>query len=261
MLHRRWTRERRFTPTTRRHVAEAAAVGLATAHNWMSNRRLPPSVYVPANIAVAGALIGLGRWGGASWADLGLDEEHVAEGVFVGTAISAMTVLAVSEAMSRPPLQRWFADQRVINLGRREAWYQAIIRIPIGTALAEELTFRGALTGLSLRQRSPAATVAFTSALFGLWHILPTFDTLSQHPLGQVALEAGRPTSAVVTGVVGTGLAGIVFGFLRVATGSVVAPTMFHAAVNVSGFVAARILHVDRPRGRLREMLQPAAPA
>jgi membrane protease YdiL (CAAX protease family) len=55
-----------------------------------------------------------------------------------------------------------------------------------------------------------------------------------------------------MTGVVTTGLAGLGFSFLRYATGSVLAPTMFHAAVNVSGFIAARILHVDRPRKAAR---------
>ena len=251
-MHLRRSAPRRLTPTTRRHIAEAAAIGIATVHNWMSNRRLPASVYVPANIAVAASLIGLGRWGGATWADLGLDREHVPAGLAVGTAVSAATVVVVWQAMQRPSLQRWFADERVINLGRREALFQAVIRIPVGTALGEELTFRGALTGLSLRHREWPATAALTSALFGLWHVLPTFDTLSRHPLGQVALDAGRHRSAVMTGVVTTGLAGLGFSFLRYTTGSVLAPTMFHAAVNISGFIAARVLHVDRPRRAAR---------
>ena len=236
-----------MTPRARRHAAEALAVGVVTVHNWMSNRRLPGSVYVPVNVAVAGALIGLGRWGGASWADLGLDRRHVREGLLLGGAVSGVAVLAASEAIAQPKLHPWFADERVISLPRREALYQALVRIPIGTALAEELTFRGALTGLSLRQRSWPATAAATSAMFGLWHILPVKDTLSKMPLGQVALEAGHSRSAVATGVVGTGAAGLGFAFLRWASGSVIAPTMLHAAVNVSAFAAARVLHAQRP--------------
>ena len=235
-----------MTPTTRRHAAEALAVGVVTLHNWLSNRRLPASVYVPVNVGVAGALVGLGRWGGASWADLGLDREHVRNGVLMGAAVSGLTVFAVSQAVARPRLQPWFADERVISLPRREALFQAIVRIPVGTALAEELTFRGALTGLSLRHRSWPSTAGVTSVLFGLWHILPVIDTLSKMPLGQVAIDAGRPRSAVATGVVGTGLAGLGFAFLRWASGSVIAPTMLHAAVNVSAFAAARVLHSRR---------------
>ena len=235
-----------MTPTARRHVAEALAIGVVTVHNWMSNRRLPASVYVPVNVAVAGALVGLGRWGGASWADLGLDREHVRDGLLIGAAVSGLTVYAASEAIARPKLHQWFADERVISLPRREALYQAIVRIPVGTALAEELTFRGALTGLSLRQRSWPWTAAATSVLFGLWHILPVTDTLSKMPLGQVAIDAGRPRSAVATGVAGTGLAGLGFAFLRWSSGSVIAPTMLHAAVNVSAFAAARVLHSQR---------------
>ncbi len=238
----------RLTPSSRRHLAEAGAVAVATTHNWLSNRRLPASVYVPVNVVVAAGLIGLGRWGGASWADLGLERRQAGDGFLAGAALGGVTVLAVSQAAARPQLQHWFADERVINLTRRDAVYQALIRIPVGTALAEELTFRGALTGLSLRQRSWPATVAFTSALFGLWHVLPVIDTLAKHPLGKVALEAGRPNAAVATGVVGTGLAGVGFSLLRWATGSVVAPAVLHAMVNVSGFAAARILHARRNR-------------
>ena len=232
-----------MTPTTRRHVAEAAAVGIATLHNWLSNRRLPASVYVPVNVAVAGALVGLGRWGGASWADLGLDPEHLSRGVLVGGAVSGLAVLAITEAAARPKVGGWFADERVIALARREAAFQAIVRIPVGTALAEELTFRGALMGLSLRQRSWLSSAAFTSVLFGLWHVLPVTDTLAKSPLGQNAIDAGRPGPAIATAVVGSGVAGAGFALLRWLSGSVVAPTAVHASVNVAAFLTARVLH------------------
>lgn len=227
-----------------------AAVALATVHNWLSNRRLPPSVYVPANVTVAAALLGIGRWGGATWSDLGLDRGAVRPGVLAGVAVGGLALMAASEAVARPRLHPWFADERVVSLPRREAWFQALVRIPVGTALAEELAFRGALTALSLRRRSWPATTAWTSALFGLWHILPVIDTLSRNPLGQRALDAGRPAAATTAAVLGSGVAGAGFSVLRWGTGSVVAPAIVHATVNVAAFAAARHLH-PRPASAL----------
>lgn len=235
-----------MTPAARRHLAEGAAIGVATLHNWLSNRRLPASVYVPVNVAVATALVGLGRWGGASWADLGLDREHLRRGAVIGAAVSALAVSAISRAATRPQIAGWFADERVIALAPREAAFQAIIRIPVGTALAEELTFRGALMGLSLRRRSWLASAGLTSGLFGLWHVLPVTDTLSKNPLGQMAIDAGRPGSAITTAVVGSGVAGAGFALLRWMSGSVVSPVLVHAAVNVAAFATARRLHTVR---------------
>lgn len=232
-----------MTAPTRRHLAEVAAVALATAHNWLSNRRTPAGLYVPANVAVAAALIAIARWGGASPTDLGLDPDDLPAGALVGAAASAAVIGVMSAAAMSPRTRPWFADERALAHARSAAAYQAFFRIPVGTALAEELTFRGALLGLSLRRRSWLTSVATTSALFGLWHILPTIDTLPSNPLGRDALEAGRHRHAVATAVVGSAIGGAGLALTRRLSGSILAPTMVHAAVNVTGFVWARRAH------------------
>ena len=75
-----------------------------------------------------------------------------------------------------------------------------------------------------------------SATVFGIWHVLPTLD-------GSDA-DAGRRTTAVsvVQAVAATAGAGLVLGWLRRRSGSVLAPVIVHTAINVSGFVAARLV-------------------
>jgi membrane protease YdiL (CAAX protease family) len=114
------------------------------------------------------------------------------------------------------------------------------VRIPVGTALAEELAFRGALLGLSLNHRSWLRSIAWTSALFGVWHVLPTLNTLESNPVGRLAVEAGHHRHAVLFNVAAMTAAGVLFALLRAATGSIVAPVIAHATANAAAYAAAR---------------------
>lgn len=87
-------------------------------------------------------------------------------------------------------------------------------RIPVGTAVAEELFFRSVLHALS----GPT----LSAATFGLWH-------------ARGAHAAGEPVPAVVAT---TTAAGVLFYVLRERTGSVVVPTVLHASINLGGAVA-----------------------
>lgn len=229
-----------MTPQTRRHVAEASAVAVASVHNWLANRRTPPPLYVPANIATAAMLIGIARWGGASASDLGLEAERIAGGTVIGIAAGALAGGAIAAAAALPATREWFADDRALLLTRRTAAYDALVRIPFGTALAEELTFRGALLGLSLRHRSWRTSVAWSSALFGLWHVLPTIDTLPKHLVGRAAVQAGQQRRAVAAAVAATTAGGAGLAFLRWATGSVATPVVVHAVLNATALLVAR---------------------
>lgn len=229
-----------MTPESRRHAAEAASLVIVTAHNWLSNRRIPAPLYVPANVAVAAALVRIGRWGGATADDLGLGRADHVRGVVAGAGFGAVAAGAVLTASVMPRTRRWFHDDRALELTPTAAAYEALVRIPLGTALAEELTFRSALLGISLRQRSWPASIAWTSALFGLWHVLPTIDTLPKHMVGRAAIDAGRTRHAVGAAVAMTGAGGAALAVLRSASGSVATPVVVHAVLNATALLAAR---------------------
>ena len=114
--------------------------------------------------------------------------------------------------------------------------FTVLIGIPIGTALFEELVFRGVVLGLLLRQVRPAAAVAISATLFGLWHVTAAMgfaDTNAGVPAG----SAGTAATVLVT-VFLTAIAGVMLAWLRIRSKSVLAPWIVHAAVNSTAVIA-----------------------
>jgi len=104
------------------------------------------------------------------------------------------------------------------------AW-RALVRIPLGTVVLEEVAFRAVLPALL----SPAAA----AGLFGLWHIVPTAKTLDVNGVRRHRVVA-------VTGAVGvTTVVGLVLWELRVVAGGLAAPALVHVAANSGATVAA----------------------
>ena len=224
--------------------AELAAAGALLAWNAAVNRVVPSPAYVPANLAVAGLSLAAARRSGVSAAELGLDRQRAARGLRVGLAAAAPVVAVVAIGAALPATRRFLVgDRRATTGGAGYALYHTLVRIPLGTAVAEETLFRGALLGL-LSQRHPRArAVAVSSALFGCWHVLPTLDTLALNPLGEtVGGGPARTGGAVLASVAVTALAGLGFSWLRFRGDSVVAPVVVHAALNSSAFAAARLV-------------------
>ena len=156
-----------------------------------------------------------------------------------GLAVAVPLLAGIGVAAAVPATRRFFDDARVRESSH--PYYETALRIPIGTALSEELIFRGALLGLVARRHSPAVAVAFSSLLFGIWHILPADDahTANRRPVTDDAVRfASAPT--VLATVAATTAAGCGLAWLRLRSGSVLAPTVVHAAVNIGAFVAVR---------------------
>lgn len=132
-----------------------------------------------------------------------------------------------------------FRDKRVTSLNRREAWWHLLVRIPISTVLAEEVAFRGVLPALfdspGRRRWMPGA---ISSVLFGVWHVLPSWQGSRANGTD------GRRGSARATliDVAATTMAGGLLHFLRRRSGHLVAPGAVHLAANAVGFLAARQL-------------------
>jgi membrane protease YdiL (CAAX protease family) len=114
-----------------------------------------------------------------------------------------------------------------------------VARIPVATALCEEVIFRLAIPDLLKRRRSVLEAELITAALFGMWHILPTMDRLHTNP-GTAAIHRRSVVGqlVVVAATVGaTSVAGLGFAKLRDMSGSIAAPIIVHAAFNGGGFL------------------------
>jgi membrane protease YdiL (CAAX protease family) len=214
-------------------VAALALVLLVlVAHNLVGNLVLPPALYVPANLAVAAVLLGTARTSGVSWAELGLGRSSLGRGAALGAAAFLVVAIVLVVAALVPATRPLFKDQRVANVTGAAVAYQAVVRIPLGTVFLEEVAFRGVLLALLRRATSPRAAVGWSSAMFGLWHVVPTVEALGANRLA----PAGP---AVAAAVVATAAAGAAFCWLRLRSGSLVAPALAHVASNSVALVVA----------------------
>jgi hypothetical protein len=162
----------------------------------------------------------------------------------------ASVAVAIGVASRFPSIRARFADDRLGAHTPARAAYELVARIPIETALAEELLFRSALLGIGMQRRSTPAALAVSSSLFGLWHIAPTWIDMSA-PLAEAVPDGRAARAGAVAGVVAaTAAAGAAFGLLRLRSGSVIAPVVAHAALNMATFSVARSAAregLDRP--------------
>src|SRR5262249_56877222 len=108
---------------------------------------------------------------------------------------------AVLAGAAVPATRGFFLDDRAAAAGPG-GLAAGLARITFAAVPPEELTYRSALLGLWLGNGSPASAVAWSSALFGLSHILPTRSTMGQtalrhHPERRPRRHGGLPARHV----------------------------------------------------------------
>ena len=205
---------------------------VVVAHNVVGNLVVPRAWYVPVNLAVTGILVAVARVSGASWAQLGLARADLGRGVALGATAFLVVATVLVVAALVPMTRALFLDQRAAGLAGTALFYEALVRIPVGTVVLEEVAFRGVLLALFDRVTSTAVAAASSSVLFGLWHIVPTVEALRANRLPPTAVAVG---AAIVV----TAVAGVVFCWLRLHSGSLLAPALAHVATNSVALVVA----------------------
>jgi membrane protease YdiL (CAAX protease family) len=222
---------------------DLGAAGLALGWGAVSHRYVPPRWRPVAGAAAALGLAGIARAGGAGARDIGCDRRDLGSGLRVGAvaagAIAAVT--ATGRALDRNGAA--FRDDRVTNASRAEAVGHLLVRIPVATALVEELVFRGVILGLGIRDGGDRRrALAVSSIAFGLWHIGAALHPARRQATGDAVGHQLVSTPAVVVGdVVATTIGGLGFGWLRLRSGSIAAPVLAHATLNGSAYLATRL--------------------
>jgi membrane protease YdiL (CAAX protease family) len=225
----------------RRVPLDLAAAGLALGWAAFAHRALPERARPAAGLAAAAGLTALARAAGAGWRDLGVDPRDARSGLRWGTGAALAVTAATAAARAADRRGTAFSDARVAAASPAEVAAHLLVRIPLATALAEELVFRGVILGLATRARRPRDALVLSALTFGLWHVGAALHPARRHATAGVVGDRLAPAPAVVAGdVVATAIAGLGFGWLRLRSHSIVAPTMAHAAVNASAYVATR---------------------
>lgn len=216
----------------------AVLVSLAI-YNVIQNKAIPERHYVRANLLATLALVTLARRHGCTLGDLGLAPRQWRYGLISGAKAGLASLAVLIAAASHPVLRGYLRDARAAGHDRRSILYRAVIRFPLGTALFEEVAFRGVVYAMWRRAgATPLRASAVTAMAFASWHFLPAARALVGNPLQERLSTRRAHVGVVAAGAVVTGLASLVLTWLRVRSSSVVAPWLLHASVNSTGFLA-----------------------
>ena len=219
-------------------LAGLAAVLVAAGLLAWNNLLVPDlpadgSVRMIANVAGVAALVAVARAGGLSWADLGLGRTTWRRGAAWGGTAVGIAAIGYAIALAVPATRVLITESPAATDPAGVLWLRALLLIPVGTVLCEELAFRGVLHALG-RRALPARIAGHVAVLggalvFGAWHVAGALATRTPGVPG----GAGLPAVLVVT-VAG----GVLLAVARHRSGSLLAPVGIHLGTNVVGLVA-----------------------
>ena len=188
---------------------------------------------LPVAVSLLTAALILVAWtGGLTRTDLGLGWRDVPAGLAYGAGAAGFVLLVLLVAALIPATNGFLHDSRAAISGGRLA-YELGVSIVLLTAIPEEFAFRGVLLGSALKLWGPWRASLVTSVLFGLWHIAPTLGTMSDnHEFKGAAASVAGQSLLVLGAIAVTFAAGLIFCWLRLKSGSLIAPVMAHFATN-----------------------------
>lgn len=197
--------------------------------------------HLAVGLGLTACLIGVARGQGLTAADLGLARSTWRTGLRWGAAAAVLVGAAYALAYLIGPVRQALPNGS--GDVDREALWAILVVIPLGTVLPEELAFRGLLLDLLGRRQGMLAGTLLSSALFGLWHVLPSLGggAANAAMVGMVGADTPGTVVRVVVTVGFTSLAGVVLCWLRLRSGSLLAPVLLHWTVNGLGVIVALV--------------------
>lgn len=215
-------------------MALLVAAALVAYNTAAALTRIGSGLLVALNVAATGALVAGGVAAGLSLGEMGLGADGLGRGLVWGLALAPIAPLVLGLALVVPGGVRLLRDVRLAELSPDELWFRLLVRIPLATALFEEVAFRGVLLGML--GETPGG-VALSSVVFGLWHVGPAWvRSAANHPDAHWATRLPEISGTIVATTAG----GVLFALLRLHTGGLAAPAIVHASVNVAATLAGR---------------------
>jgi membrane protease YdiL (CAAX protease family) len=223
----------------RRFAAVTGAVLFLATTNVLANRILPGWAYPVCGAVAALALVLLARRAGLPLATLGLARSHLRRSALVGLTGFALVLTTFGIALAVPGLRPLFHDGRMGAPDLPQLLWLALVRIPLGTVLLEEVAFRGVLPALlGAGEHWRWGPVLGASGLFGLWHLLPSL-ALGQNAAVHAAFGGlPRPVLSLLA-MVAAAAAGVFLSWWRHTGRGLLASVLVHLATNSGGLVLA----------------------
>ncbi len=223
-------------------------LGTLVVSNVVANQFLPSWAYVPWNCSIAAVLIVTAtRYDHCTADEIGVLPRKLPTGLRFGGAISVGLLGVYLLGLVLPFTRDLFQDDRA-DITLSAMLWQALVVVPFGTVLMEEIAFRGVLPAM-FRKRLGGGDAPLLKAdilaalLFGLWHVLPSWNVNEVNPVFRDNLPGAMGRAAAITaGVVGTAMVGMAWSWLRNRADSIAAPALVHTATNSLGYVISWIV-------------------
>ena len=216
----------------------ALVIAILVLFNLLFQRVAPTNQHLLWSIGGTFGLLAIGLLDGNSWTDMGLGWSYLFWGFMWALASIALVTVGYVVAAAFRRGRDALHDERVSSLSGPRLMFNALVEVPFGTVLFEEIAFRAVLFAMLARRFGVVPAIIISAILFGLWHILASIGSHEQSAaLGSVVGTGKRAAIlAVVLSVVTTTIAGVVFALLRIVSGSVIAPMGLHWATNGLGY-------------------------
>ena len=181
-----------------------------------------------SNLALMVALLAWAvRWARCTLVEIGLDRRRVAGSALLGVVLSVLVAVPPVLFIVLAPLFTGNPVEAEEITGRSGAGmaYFLLVRQPVGTALFEEVAFRGVLYGVWQRAGGDRAAILATSVVFSLWHLVVSSRTVAES--GVVSAPPAVAAGVIVL-LAGLFVGGLIFAYLRWRTRSIAAPVTAH---------------------------------
>jgi membrane protease YdiL (CAAX protease family) len=203
-------------------------VGLAV-YDVLRSLVLPGGWHPWFNATLGVVVLVFGRRIGLGWGELGLARDRLRSGLLYGLAVLGVIAVVLGVLVALPSSRELFPDDTERVSGLR-VLLDAAVRIPAATVFPEEVAFRGVLLALLLRRSPLRRALLVHSILFGLWHVPPLLIGAEDGLIRALPLAAGT--------LAATAVAGLGFAWLRLRSGSLLAPVLAHIGTNSTATVA-----------------------
>jgi len=224
-----------------------AVVVLMLMINVAANKAIQ-SYYLFWTLGGSVVVLALGLLDGCTWGDLGLAPSTWISGAIWGAGLMAIVFAVYAIGSTWRRTREAFRDNNIAGLSLPRLFWQALVELPFGTVLFEEIAFRAVLWAMLARRYGVGWATVLSALLFGLWHILPSLDLhLRNQRIGEVGGNRAR-IIAIVGSVITTAIGGFVFSLLRIGTGSLLPPMGLHWSTNGWGYLFARRVSGREPR-------------